>query len=109
MLRWPFSIVVHCLARAPRLLVVWVTFEACRVHNRDHYGAPTTRGGNQGQVLGTQSAGGWSSGSPAGPGDAVAGGFVVESAWAMTTNEVLRPGGTQWLRQDLVAKRNGLD
>ena len=28
----------------------------CRVHNRDHYGARTTRGGNQGQVLGTQSA-----------------------------------------------------
>ena len=38
------------------MLVVRVTFEACRVHNRDHYGAPTPRGGNQGQVLGTQDA-----------------------------------------------------
>ena len=27
----------------------------------------------------------------------------------MTTNEVLRLSGTQWLRQGLVAKRNGLD
>ena len=35
------------------------------------------------------------------------GGFVVESARAMTTNEVLRLSGTQWLRQGLVAKRNG--
>ena len=43
------------------------------------------------------------------PGDAVAGGFVVESARAMTTNEVLLLRGTQWLRQGLVAKRNGLD
>ena len=34
---------------------------------------------------------------------------VVESARAMTTNEVLRLSGTQWLRQGLVAKRNGLD
>ena len=27
----------------------------------------------------------------------------------MTTNEVLRLSGTQWLRQGLVAKRNGWD
>ena len=37
------------------------------------------------------------------------GGLVVESARAMTTNEVLRLSGTQWLRQGLVAKRNGSD
>ena len=42
--------------RAPRLLAVWVSFVPCRVHNCDHYGAPTTRGGNHAQVLGTQSA-----------------------------------------------------
>ena len=37
------------------------------------------------------------------------GGFVVESARAMTTKEVLRLSGTQWLRQGLIAKRNDLD
>ena len=85
-----------------------MTFEACTVHNRDHYGAPTTRGGNQGQVLGTQSA------SRACPQahrvvqeTLLTSGFVV--ARAMTRNEVLRLSGTQWLRQGLVAKRNGLD
>ena len=47
---------MHCCARAPRLLAVWVPFVPCRVHNRDHYGAPTTLVGNQAQDLGTQSA-----------------------------------------------------
>ena len=37
------------------------------------------------------------------------GGFVVECARAMTTNEVLRLSGTQWLGQGSVAKRNGSD
>ena len=37
------------------------------------------------------------------------GGFVAESARAMTTNEVLRLSGTQWLGQGSVGKRNGSD
>ena len=37
------------------------------------------------------------------------GGFVVESARAVTTNEVLRLSGKQWLRQGSLAKRNGSD
>ena len=37
------------------------------------------------------------------------GGFGVESARAMTTDEVLRLSGTQWLGQGSVAKRNGSD
>ena len=37
------------------------------------------------------------------------GGFVVKSARAMTTNEVLRLSNTQWLGQGSVAKRNGSD
>ena len=37
------------------------------------------------------------------------GGFVVKSARAMTTNEVLQLSGTQWLGQGSVAKRYGLD
>ena len=34
---------------------------------------------------------------------------VVKSARAMTTNEVLRLSGTQWLGQGSVAKCNGSD
>ena len=52
---------------------------------------------------------GLSSGSPVGPGDAVVGGFVVESARAMPTNEVLQLSGTQCLGPGLIAKRNGSD
>ena len=37
------------------------------------------------------------------------GGFVVKSARAMTTNEVLRLSGTQWSGQGSVAKHNGSD
>ena len=37
------------------------------------------------------------------------GDIVVKSARAMTTNEVLRLSGTQWLGQGLVAKRKGSD
>ena len=47
---------VHCRAYAPPPLMVWAPLVACRVRNLDHYGAPTTRAGNQVHAPDTESA-----------------------------------------------------